>query len=369
MIGAQILVQISRVQSGVYHRLAGRHGDPVTGGCKAAADAQDRIGPLQEMGHGPRHGTPPGSQGERVVLRKGALALQTGHDRSGEQLGQLPQPFPGARVVNALTGVDERARRLDQNARRLFHIPRVRPRARTGGRGIVQRFGDFLLHEIHGNLHHHRARATIARARKSATQGVPDDVGTSHLFGPLGDALVVGRGAEIGGLLGQPARVPGRQHHHGHRFAIGLRHAAKGVFRPRALLHDENAQGPAGVDAAEAIGHVQTGAFLARDDGVHIGTGSGFDNIIERITDEKLDAFALENLDHGIDGLHLPSPRNSGANQNTRKPTALSEPCQQPGPRDQRTPRRRPKSSLETFGKPICPFYIEIAQQEILHRK
>ena len=283
------------------------------------------------MGHGPRHGTPSGTQGERVVFRKGALALQTGYDRSGEQLGQLPQRFPGARVVDALAGINERTRRLDQNARRLFHIPRIRPRARTRGRGIVQRFGDFLLHEIHGNLHHHRARATIARARKSAAQGVPDDVGTSHLFGPLGDALVVGCGAEIGGQLGQPARVPGRQHYHGHRFAIGLRHAAKRIFRPRALLHDKNAQGPAGVDAAETIGHVQAGAFLARNDGVHIGTGSGFDNIIERITNEKLDAFALENLNHGINSLHLAPPRNSGVKQNPRKPTALPEPCQQPG--------------------------------------
>ena len=134
VIGAQVLVQIGRVQSGIYNRLAGRHGDPVASGRKAAADAQDRIGPLQEMGHGPRHGTPPGTQRERVVFRKGALALQTGYDRSGEQLGQLPQRFPGARVVDALAGINERTRRLDQNARRLFHITRIRPRARAKAR-------------------------------------------------------------------------------------------------------------------------------------------------------------------------------------------------------------------------------------------
>ena len=70
------------------------------------------------------------------------------------------------------------------------------------------------------------------------------------------------------------------------------------------MLHGEDADALARGDAAHRVGHVQAGALLADDDGADVGLGGGLDDGVDRIADQELDAFALEDLRDGSDRLH-----------------------------------------------------------------
>ena len=56
--------------------------------------------------------------------------------------------------------------------------------------------------------------------------------------------------------------------------------------------------------AADRVGHVQAGALLADDDGADVRLRGGLDDRVDRIADEELDAFALEDLGDRVDNLH-----------------------------------------------------------------
>src|SRR3546814_19699412 len=82
---------------------------------KAAADAEDHVGVLQELVHRLRHRPAAGAERQRMVLRKGALAFQAGAHWDREQFRQLLQLRPRLRVMNALPGIDHWALRVHQH--------------------------------------------------------------------------------------------------------------------------------------------------------------------------------------------------------------------------------------------------------------
>src|SRR5262249_59431622 len=87
--GCVALVEIALIVGGVDEDLARGDGGghPMTG--EAAPDAEDHVGLAEILqGVAGHHGSAR-AQGERMVLREGALALEGGHDGSLEQLGQL----------------------------------------------------------------------------------------------------------------------------------------------------------------------------------------------------------------------------------------------------------------------------------------
>jgi hypothetical protein len=75
-----------------------------------------------------------------------------------------------------------------------------------------------------------------------------------------------------------------------------LRDAAERVLRSRPVLHREHADLVGGGHAAHRVRHVQPRALLAHDDRADVGFRRRFDDLVDRIADEELHAFALENL-------------------------------------------------------------------------
>ena len=52
----------------------------------------------------------------------------------------------------------------------------------------------------------------------------------------------------------------------------------------------------AGGDAADGVGHVDADALLADDDRADVGLGRRLDDRVDRVADQELDAFALQDL-------------------------------------------------------------------------
>ena len=116
-------------------------------------------------------------------------------------------------------------------------------------------------------------------------------------------------GIEVGVDIGEPARIAHRQHQHGHGFAVALRDAAHGILRARAVLHAEGADAVAGGDAGDRVRHVDADALLPHHDRADIGIGGKFDQVIDRIAAEDLDALALHDFRDRRTELHDASPQ------------------------------------------------------------
>ena len=116
--------------------------------------------------------------------------------------------------------------------------------------------------------------------------------------------LVVEERVEVGRDVGEAPRIAAGQHHDRHRVAVGLGHAAEGVLGAGPVLHGEDADPLARGDAADRVGHVQAGALLAHDDGADVGLGGRLDDRVDRIADQELGTFALQDLGDGGDRLH-----------------------------------------------------------------
>ena len=72
---------------------------------EAAADAEDDVGPLQELAGHRGAGIAAAAQRERMVFPKGALAGQRCHDRRLNQLGKFAQLVARLGPQNALANV------------------------------------------------------------------------------------------------------------------------------------------------------------------------------------------------------------------------------------------------------------------------
>ena len=91
--------------------------------------------------------------------------------------------------------------------------------------------------------------------------------------------------------MGQSPGVASRHHQNRNRFTVSLGDAAKGVFSARAMLHDKDSNIIAARKPAHCIRHVQADSFLPDDDGSDVCLGSGLDNGVNRIANNKFDAF------------------------------------------------------------------------------
>ena len=185
----------------------------------------------------------PVPEGKRMVLGEGALALQRGHDRRLQQLGQLQQLVRGLGVQHALAGVDHRAARLQQHARAASTVARVAGRRVAFTGGILQGgFGHLLERDVGGDLDHHRAGPAHLQEIEGAAHDLGDLACQVQRLDRLGHRGVGARRAEQGKDLGPVALMPERQEQH--RGGVGVRggHAREGVLGARAVLHGEHAE-------------------------------------------------------------------------------------------------------------------------------
>ena len=262
---------------------------------------------------------PPEPSDSGCVSGKRALALQARGHRCLQQLGQLAQLLPRARVVHALAGVDHQPVGGHERGRQLGHRLRVGRHAQPRRRRVDEVVGHLRAHDVDGDLHQHRARPAVLHLGEGAPHGVRHRLRQDDLLAPLGDVLEVEQRGEVRGDVQDLSRITAGQHHDRHRVAEGLGHAAERVLGAGAVLHREHADALPRRDAAHGVGHVQADPLLADDDRADVFLGGGLDDLIDRIADEELDAFLLEDLRDGVGGFHgwalLLRPAGPGARQ------------------------------------------------------
>ncbi len=269
-----------------------------------AADAEDHVGGVQEVAHGLGDRRPARTQGQGMGLVEGALALQAGADRRGQELGQALQLAIGLGPVHALAGVDHRPLGLDQDLGRRLDRLGIGGEAGAQHRLIDQGLGDLLVHDVPGDLDQRRARAAIPELGEGAAQDVGGLGRQVDRLGELGDAGHLDGGVVVVGHMGEAARITLGQHQHRHGLRIGLGDAAIGVLGARPVLHGEDAHLFAAGHARIGVGHVQAGALLTDDDGADVGLGRRLEDCVARIAEQHIHAFALQDLRNRRRHLH-----------------------------------------------------------------
>ncbi len=116
--------------------------------------------------------------------------------------------------------------------------------------------------------------------------------------------LEIEEGVEVGLDIREVTGITSRQHDDGHRVAVGLRDAAEGVLRARAVLHGEDADAVARGHLGDGVAHVQADALLAHDDGSDVGLGRRLDDRVDGVADDEVDAFALQDLGNHAGDVH-----------------------------------------------------------------
>ena len=297
------------IERGVDDGLALRHGDAEVGLGEGAADAQDDVGAVEEASHRLRVGAPARAQRQRMGLVEAALALEAGADRDGQKLGQFLQLGIGLGPVHALAGIDHRPLGGHQHLGGLGDGRRIGAVLGDDHRLVVQRIGRILGIGVGRQLDDHRRAAAVAQQAEGPAHDVGDFLAIGDRLGVLGDMRHRQGRVEVGRHVGDAARIALRDDEQRNRFAEGLGDAAIGVLRARAALHAEHAHPAALGEPRHGVGHVQADALLAHDDGADVDRGAGLDQMIDRIGEEILDAFLLQNFGDRRTGLHLRSPK------------------------------------------------------------
>src|SRR5215471_20034260 len=239
-----------------------------------------------------------------MVLGKGALARQRGHDRRFEQFRQILQLLPGLAVMHTLSGDDDRALRLDQ--RRGDPGDRLRIGAALQARRllILDRPAQFLAQQVGRKLDQHRRRPAVLDLREGAAQRLFGGARHRHLLDPFGDVAEIEGRVEVRANLVDVAGIPGRQDDDRAGIAKGLRDAAKGILGAGAVLHRKDADAVTRGDFGDRVAHMQADALLAHHDRADVGLRRGLDDRVDRIADQKLDALALQDFGDGVGDLH-----------------------------------------------------------------
>ena len=86
-----VLAKVARLDRDLRHRLAGRHGRYVEGSGEARPDADDEVGPVEEMVYRRGAGFSAGAEREGMVLGESALAVECGKNRHAQRLGERRQ--------------------------------------------------------------------------------------------------------------------------------------------------------------------------------------------------------------------------------------------------------------------------------------
>ena len=311
--GLVVLVEVPHIVGGVDDDLARWEGGGHAMLGEARPNGEDDVGAPQEMIHRAAHHSAAAPQGEGMVFREGALALQSRHHGDLEEVCQLDQLGCGLRIEHSLAGMDQRVLRLEQHAGCSLDIPRVSGGAGRLHRGILQRRCAHLLQgHIGRDLDHDRTRTVVLQEIERPP----------HHFGYLlrqiqrlhrpGHRRIGARRAEERKDLGLIPLMPQRQEQH--RCGIGERrgHAGKGVLRPRAILHREHTHGVPIGDPAIPIRNADPDPLLGADLGTNACGGAGLDNGRCRETAEKLDALVFQDGGDSIDDFHgmfsIPTP-------------------------------------------------------------
>src|SRR6267142_1284987 len=286
--------------------LALRHRDTIVGRSETAADSEDKVRVREEVVELLRDRAAARAERQRMVLGKRALALEARRHRGFEELGQIAKDLPRPRVVHPLAGIDDGPLRRHERFGHLRDVARIRRRLEPRCGRVVDRLRDVLSEQIDREFDQHRPGATVLDLGERAAHRVDHRVGDDDLLTPLRDVLEVQKRIEVGLDVRDPPRVAPGQDDDRHRVAVGLGDATEGVLGARAVLHREHADPLAGRDAADGVGHVQTGSLLADDDRADVGFRRGFDDRVDGISDEKLHAFTFEDLRDGRCCLHGP---------------------------------------------------------------
>ncbi len=236
------------------------------------------------------------------------LAAEAGGDGDGEPLGEPAQLRPGLGVVHALAGIDHRTLGGDQQCGSFLHMQRVGGIARAQHGSVVQGLVDFLVPHVGGDFDDDGPAAAILQLGEGAPKDVADFVGKDDRLGRFRKRLHRLAGIEVGVDIGEPSRIAHRQHQHGNGLTVALRDAAHGVLGARAVLHAERADAAAGGDAGDRIRHVDADPLLAHHHRADVGIGGKFDEMVDRIAAEDLDALPLHDFRDCRTELHDASP-------------------------------------------------------------
>ena len=244
------------------------HGRVEVGNGEAGAEAEYEVGLVQEVARHERAGRRAGAERERMVFRECALAGERGHHGNVGKLGELHQFGRGLGVQHALPDVDDGAIGVQHGGHQVAHVLLGRAGLVLLDGRIVQRIaGVFGVGDVAGKLQQDGAEPAVLEVGEGAAHHLRYALHHVDEARPLGDALVVGHGLEVGMHALARAGVAARDGEERHGVGVALRHAAEGVFRARAGLHREDANLVAVVDAAVAVGHVHARAFLAAENG------------------------------------------------------------------------------------------------------
>ena len=274
---------------------------------EAAAHPEHDVGLRQEVvdraGH---HAAAAGAERQRVVLRERALALERGHDRSLQELGQLEELGAASAYSTPWPGVDHGSTRLHQHARRRRDVARIAGRAGGLHRPVLQRhlIGDLGDGHVGGDLDHDRSGPAHLQEIEGPAHDLRDLLGLVQRLHPLGDRGVRARRAEEREDLGAIALVAERQHEDRHRIGVRRGDAREGVLGAGSVLHREHAEAPAVGDPAEAVGDADADALLAAEHRSDAGGGRGVDDRCRRIRAQELHALALHDLGDRVDDFH-----------------------------------------------------------------
>ena len=201
--------------------------------------------------------------------------------------------------MHALAGIDHRTLGIDEQGCGFLDMHGIGAIAGAQHRRIVQRLRHFLVPHVGRDFHDHRSAAAVLQLGEGAAEDVADFGGDVDRLGRLGKCPHRLAGIEVRFDIRQPARIAHRQHQHRHGFAVTLRDAAHGIFRARAVLHAEGADGVPGSDPRDRVRHVKADAFLPHHHRADVGIGGVFDEVIDRVAAKDLDAFALHDFRNG----------------------------------------------------------------------
>ncbi len=181
------------------------------------------------------------ANGQRVVLRDGALAGDGGAHRGGEHLGQNDQLVPSTGVDDPAAGDDDRALGRQKEAGGLFEegtfgAPTIGGIPAAGRLGVDVAFpaGHFAVQDLLREGHVHGAGPTGGGHAEGPPERVGDLVVALYEMAPLRDALVEHVVIELGdGALALGGQVDARgERDHRHRGTIGFgdpRHRVEGA--------------------------------------------------------------------------------------------------------------------------------------------
>src|SRR6516165_4492851 len=118
-----------------------------------------------------------------MVLREGALALQAGSHRGGQQFRQLAEFAPRTRIMHSLPGINNEPLRAGQHGGRSLYLSRIRTKACGLYRFIIERLRYLLVPHVSWNLDYHRTASSVAQARKSAAENMGNFGGRGNRLG------------------------------------------------------------------------------------------------------------------------------------------------------------------------------------------